>query len=328
MRLLTRSDMQRALSMPDAIAAVREGFRQLSAGRAIVPPRPSVAVERHHGSLLMMPGFLPESSALGVKVLTLFDDNPKRKLPFIHGLMLTFDAETGQPTALMDAGYLTALRTGAASGLATDMLARADARTAAIFGAGAQARTQLLAVCAVRQIERAWIYDAVPVQLERFIAEMRAKVSAELMPAANPVQAVAEADVICTATTSATPVFAGTDVKPGTHVNSVGSYHPDHREVDSEFVRRAAGIVVDSRDMALSEAGDLIIPIQEGVITRDDIYAEIGELVASERPARESADEITFFKAVGLAVQDLAVAQAMEQSAEKLGLGIEVNMSY
>lgn len=327
LRVLSKQDVQQAVPMREAIEIVKGAFAQLSAGKAVVPLRTQLPVERHEGVTLFMPAYLSESDDLGVKVVSVFPRNLKMGLPTIFALVVVVEASTGRPVAAMDGTYLTALRTGAASGAATDLLARQDARVAAIFGAGAQGRTQLLAVCEVRDIERAWVYDVNPQAAERYAQEMAGKgrVPADLRVASSPAEAAREADVLCTATTSKTPVFADEDLKPGVHVNAVGSFTPQMQEVPGETVRRAK-LVVGSREGCLSETGDLIIPIRKGLIAADDIYAELGEIAAGIKPGREYAEEITLFKSVGNAVQDVSVARAVLTRAEMLGLGIEVEL--
>ncbi len=192
--------------MAEAIQAVREAYVQLSAGQAVVPLRTPVPVDKHEGVTLFMPAYLTASDALGAKIVSVFPGNLERGLPTIHAVVIVVDAETGRPMALMDGTYLTALRTGAASGVATDLLARSDARVAAIFGAGAQARTQLEAVCTVRPIQTVWVFDPVPGAAAAYVAEMRMRsrpIPRGLRVAESPAQAVSQADVICTATTVA-----------------------------------------------------------------------------------------------------------------------------
>ncbi|GAG44613.1 unnamed protein product, partial [marine sediment metagenome] len=237
----------------------------------------------------------------------------------IFALVVIVEASTGRPVAVMDGTYLTALRTGAASGAATDLLARKEARVAAIFGAGAQGRTQLLAVCEVRDIERARVYDTNLQAAESYAKEMggKGRVPADLKVASSPAEAAREADVICTATTSKTPVFADGDLKQGVHINAVGSFTAEMEEIPEQTVGRAR-IVVGSREGCLAETGDLIIPIRKGLITEDDIYAELGEIAAGIRPGRESAGEITLFKSVGNAVQDVSVAKRVMEAAQRL----------
>ena len=322
-RILSRQDVRQALPMHQAIEAVKRAFAQLSTGQAKVPLRVALDVPRHNGVTLFMPGYLSADDQMAVKIVSVFNDNPSQGLPLIHALVIVVDATTGNPAAVMDGTYLTALRTGAASGAATDLLARPDAHTAAVFGAGAQGRTQLEAVCAVRPIHQAWVYDVAPRQAAAYAEEMSQRLSLPVRVAEAPAQAVRQADVICTATTATSPVFAAADVRPGTHVNAVGAYTPHMQEVPPETVLRAR-VVIDQRESSLAEAGDLLIPIERGLMTEDHIYAELGEIAAGSKPGRASPDEITLFKSVGVAVQDVAAASAVLEAAQRLGLGAEV----
>ena len=234
LRVLSQNDVRRAVSMAQAIEIVKKAFAQLSAGEAVVPIRTQLEVVRHEGITLFMPAYLQESDDLGVKIVSVFPRNLERGLPTIHALVAVVDAETGCPVAVMDGTYLTALRTGAASGAATDLLARTDARVAAVFGAGAQGRTQLEAVCQVRDIEKAWVYDVNREAAEKYAEEMRrrgGRFPADIVVASSSSsEAVREADVICTATTATSPVFADADLKAGVHINAVGSDAPDKQE--------------------------------------------------------------------------------------------------
>ncbi len=323
MRILSREHVRQALPMRLAIEAMKGAFAQLSTGQADVPLRVALQVPRHNGVTLFMPGYLSADDQMAVKIVSVFNDNPARGLPLIHALVVVVDAVTGEPVAVMDGTYLTALRTGAVSGAATDLLARQDVHTVAVFGAGAQGRTQLEAICAVRPIRQAWVYD---VALERAVAyadEMGQRLSIAVSVAETPAQAAALADVICTATTSSTPVFADADVRPGTHINAVGAYTPQMQELPAETVVRAK-LVIDHREASLAEAGDLLIPLREGLITEDSIYAELGEIAAGHKPGRASPDEITLFKSVGVAVQDVAAAGAVLEAARQQDLGIEI----
>ena len=327
LRVLSKHDVQQAVPMREAIEIVKGAFAQLSAGKAVVPLRTQLPVERHEGVTIFMPAYLSESDDLGVKIVSVFPRNLEMELPTIFALMIVVEAATGRPVAAMDGTYLTALRTGAASGAATDLLAREDARVTAIFGAGAQGRTQLLAVCEVRDIEKVRVYDINPQAAEKYAEEMAGKgrVPADVKVASSPAEAVREADVLCTATTSKTPVFADSDLKSGVHINAVGSFTPEMQEIPEQTVKRAR-LVVCSREGCLAETGDLVIPIRKSLITEDHIYAELGEIADGIKPGRESAEEITLFKAVGNAVQDVSVARAVLTQAETLGLGVEVEM--
>jgi len=306
MRYITDEEVRRALTMPEAIRAVKETFIQLSTGQARVPARTSLEIPEFRTTALVMPAYLPRTKRLGLKLISLCEDNPSKGLPFAQAVAILMDAELGSPLAVMDASYLTAVRTGAASGVATDALARRNARVVAIFGAGVQGKTQLEAVAAVRPIRKVLVFDVDPRAAAAFAEEMGRKLSLEVEPAASP-KALRDADVICTATTSAVPVFADRDLKPGVHINAVGSYKPHAREIPGETIRRAR-VYVDQRQASLEEAGDLIIPLREKLIDEDHILAEIGEVLAGLKPGRSSADEITIFKAVGNAALDLAMA--------------------
>lgn len=327
MRVLRADDVRWALPMGAAIEAMKGAFAALSGGRACVPLRAHLPVEPHGGIALVMPAHVqgPGRDALAVKVVSLFDGNAARGLPRIQAAVLVLEPDTGRPIGLLEGATLTAIRTGAASGAATDLLAREDCRTAGIFGAGVQARTQLEAIATVRAIETAWIYDPDHARVEAFIADAtgRDPIPSDLRPAPDPRHAAAGADIICTATTSRTPVFSDADLEPGVHINAIGSYQPDVQEIPAETVRRAT-VVADSREAALAETGDLIQPIARGLISPGHIRAELGEIVLGRRPGRRSDEEITLFESVGIAVQDAVAARIALEEAKRLGLGRRV----
>ncbi|HUT59427.1 MAG TPA: ornithine cyclodeaminase family protein [Phycisphaerae bacterium] len=325
LRFLSAADVVRALPMTDAVEAMRDAFRQLSAGQAVAPPRTQIETADPPGDALFMPSYMPGVRKMGVKIVTLFGGNAAVGLPRIQALMVVLDAATGSPLAVMDATSLTAIRTGAASGVATDVLARPDAAVAAVFGAGPQARTQLAALCTVRPIRRARIFDISAERARAVAREMAAELGIPVEAAASAAEALAGADVVCTATTASEPVFADGDVAPGTHINAIGSYKPGVREIPAETVRRAR-VVVDHLPAALAEAGDLIIPMQQGLIGKDHVDAELGEILAGAKKGRQSRDEITLFKSVGVAVQDLAAADRVLAGAQRLGLGVELRL--
>jgi alanine dehydrogenase len=327
LRLLTADEVRQALPMAEAIAGMKAAFAQLSGGQAEAPLRSRVAVPEKNGVSIFMPAYLSDTGDLAIKIVSVFPENARRGEPITYGLVVILDAGSGRPLALLEGGALTAVRTGAASGAATDLLARADASVAAVIGCGVQARTQLEAVCTVRSIREVRVYALSRSQAETFAAEMA---GAGSIPAAIRVvdgsqAAVAEADVICTATTSSTPVFDGRDLKPGAHVNAVGAYTPQMQEVDVETIRRSL-VVVDSRAAVLAEAGDLIIPLAAGDIDESHIHAELGEIVLGVRPGRSRPDQITFFKSVGVAVQDAAAARIALAGAVRHNLGTLVEM--
>ncbi|MBP1659273.1 MAG: Ornithine cyclodeaminase [Candidatus Aminicenantes bacterium] len=305
-RYITTEEVRRALTMKGAIRAVAQALVELSTGRALVPARTSLEIPGTRTTALVMPAYLPGPHRIGLKLISLCEDNPAKGLPFAQAITIVMDAELGTPLAVLEAGYLTAVRTGAASGAATDALARKDARVGAVFGAGVQGRTQLEAIAAVRSLRKAFVVDTDARAAADFAAEMGAALGFEIEPADAPT-ALRDADIVSTATTSATPVLRDGDLKPGVHINAVGSYKPHVRELPGETVRRAS-LFVDERRSALEEAGDIIIPLRAGLIGEGHIQAEIGEVLAGLKPGRRSEDEITVFKSVGNAVEDLAVA--------------------
>jgi len=270
-----------------------------------------------------MPGYLSEDNQMAIKIVSIFNDNIARGLPLIHALVVVLDPTTGQPQAVMDGTYLTALRTGAASGAATELLAAPEARVVAIFGAGAQGKTQLEAVSAVRSVKHAWVYDTDPKRSTDYASEMSERLSFPVTVSKSSREAVTQAEIICTSTTSSTPVFSDADLRPGVHINAIGAYTPQMQEIPSETVIRAK-VVIDHQTASLAEAGDLLIPLNQGLIQQDHIHAELGEIIAGSKPGRESEAEITLFKSVGVAAQDIAVAGRVLVNAERMGLGINV----
>ena len=329
MLVLTADDVRKALPMREAVEAMKRAYAAVSDGRVEMPLRARVPVAPHDALSLFMPAYARSEAgeALAVKVVSLFPQNPARNLAYIQAAVLVLEPDTGRALALLEGSSLTAIRTGAASGAAADLLARKDSRTAAVFGAGAQGRTQLEAACTVRHIEHAWIYDSDAKRLNLFVAEMAGKgpIPRDLRPGSSSAEALADADLVFTATTSLTPVFADRDLKPGVHISAVGSYTPEMQEIPPETVKRAL-VVVDARSAALVESGDLIKPIQSGLFGQDHVHAELGEIILGRRPGRQSPQETTYFKSVGIAAQDVIAAQLAVDNARRLGLGQEVTL--
>ena len=286
------------LPMASAIDALEAAFR-LDLPEAPLRSR----VEAGEGELLLMPAVGPQGA--GVKLVTVQPGNPARGRSLVQGVYVLFSPGTLEPLATIDGAALTSLRTGAVSGLATRHLAREDARRLVIFGAGTQARVHLAAMTAVRPIEEVMVVSRTPAGAKA-LAERAAATG--LRASVGTPDAVAGSDIVCTCTTSPTPVFDGSQLAEGAHVNAVGAYTPETREVDDETVRRAA-IVVETREAALAEAGDLLLPIGAGVISEEDIVADLAQLVEGARVRTEAAD-VTLFKSVGVAFEDLVVARA------------------
>jgi ornithine cyclodeaminase/alanine dehydrogenase-like protein (mu-crystallin family) len=327
MLILNAQDVRKALPMRDVIEAMKQAYASLSDGQAEVPLRTRLPIPSHDALAIFMPAYVhtTEADALAIKIVNIFPQNPSRGLPYIQAAVLAFDAASGNVSAMLEGSTLTAIRTGAGSGAAIDLLARKDSKVVAIFGAGAQGRTQLEAACAVRTIEKAWIFDSDPKRAEAFAKEMAGQgaVPATLEPATTAQAAVKDADIICTATTATSPVFADADLKPGVHISGIGSYTPEMVEVPEETIVRAS-VFVDSRSAVLAEAGDLIQPMQKGLITEAHVRAELGEIILGRKAGRESETEITYFKSVGVAVQDAIAAQLALKNAKVMGLGQEI----
>lgn len=329
MLILNAAEVRQALPMRQAIQAMKEAFAGLSEGRAVVPARARLPVSRNHGVSLLMPAFVddpdPKDQALAVKVVSLFDHNRERGLARIQAVVVVLEPETGEPAALLEGATLTAIRTAAASGAATDLLARPESKTLALFGAGVQARAHAEAICAVRPIETIRVFSRSPAGVEALIRDLADRISVEFTAVPAPCEAVRGADILCAATTSRDPVFDDADLPAGIHLNAVGSYTPRAREIPGATVARAT-VVVDSREAAWEEAGDLIQALEAGLITRDHLVAELGELVLGRRPGRTGARDITLFKSVGVAVQDAVAARCVLENARRLGLGVDVQL--
>lgn len=324
MRVLSRGDLESLLSPSDVIAAVERAFRECAAGRAAVLPRAVLPMDRH-GLFLAMVSALPRLGALGAKLVTVVERNPQRGLPTLHASYLLTDPETGEPLALMEAGFLTAMRTGATSALAARYLARGDSHVAACFGAGVQARFQLRCLQAVLPVTEVRVVGRDPDRARAFAERMRAELGLPVSVMTDRRAAVRGADVVTCATTSPRPVFAGRDLQPGIHVDAVGAFRPTTREVDTTTIKKSR-VVVDTYAGAWAEAGDLLIPIRAGAVKRRHVKAELAELVAGTRPGRAGPREITLFKSVGFAPEDAATARLAYDRAVAAGLGTEVSL--
>ncbi len=327
-KIFTARDIDQALSMTEAVEVVKDAFVQLSLKKAQSPVRTSLNLKEPGEAALVMPAYLEESRALGAKMVTVLPWNPRAHLPAVQAMVFLFDAATGSPLAVLEGTHLTRFRTGAATGAATQVLSRADSRSLAVFGAGGQSFFQVKGVLAARKIERIKVFDLLPEKADELIEGLRADAfcrGVELHRTGNAAQTLEGADMVVTATTSSRPVFDGRLLKEGMHINAIGAFKPEMQEVDEETIRRAR-IFVDSFEACLEEAGDLIIPLKRGLIQETDILAELGEVVAGKKPGRGAAREITYFKSVGNAVQDVSVGQAIYQRAQGKNLGQEVEL--
>ncbi len=324
MLVLTRDDIKKVFSMKDAINAAKEALAIYSQGKSVVPLRANLDIPKRQGQSLFMPAYVEELEAVGIKIISVFPNNPKIGRPSIPAQMVLMDGKTGEVSAIINGTYLTQLRTGAVQGAATDVLAVKDAKVAALFGTGGQAATQLEAMLCVRDLEEVRVVGRNFEKTRRFAKDMQQQLTgynAGIVPVENAGQAVMDADIITTATTSKQPVFDGALVKEGAHVSGIGSYTPDARELDEKIIKRSGKIYFDTREGVLAEAGDIIIPMQKGTISEEDFCGELGQVISGEICGRENRTEITLFKCVGMAVLDLVTAHRIYKKAVENGIG-------
>ncbi len=328
MLVLTRRDVEALLDLDALIDALAAAMADLSAGRASAPDRVAALVPGQEALLAAMPGYVPSPGVLMAKLVSLFPRNAGTGLPTHQAVIAVFDPDTGAPAALLDGTAITAARTGACSALSARLLAREDATVLAILGAGVQARSHAHAMCRVRPIRQIRIAGRNPAR----VAGLAAQLSGELPVAAEAVpsyrDALDGADIACAATHTAEPVFQRSWLSPGTHITSVG-FNPAGREIDDATIA-AALVCVESRQAALAPfpagSNDLLVPIQQGIITADHIHAELGELVAGRKPGRSSREQITLYKSVGVAVQDAAAAALVIAAARERGTGQQIGL--
>ena len=324
--VLKESDISPIISMSDIISADREALSIYSNHQSNIPLRTNINVPEFNGQCLFMNGYAAPAKALGVKIVSVYPDNINKNLTSVPATMVLVNAETGIVNALIDGTYLTRLRTGAISGLATEILSRKDSKILALFGTGGQAITQLEAILTVRKIELVKVFDIVYERADEFAKKMTALYSkkynnVKIIAVKSSDEAVENADIITTVTTSKKPVFKIDKIKSNVHINGVGSYTPDMCEVPEEVVVKANKIYVDTRDGAINESGDLIGPIKKGLINIEKINGELGEVINGKIKGRENDDEMTFFKTTGSAVLDLVAAQKIYELAKKNNIG-------
>jgi len=323
MRILSRADVERLLRPLDLIEALAAAFRDYAAGAVTVPPRTTLAVS-DAGLLLLMPAAITPGESgggLGTKLVTFYPRNRERGEPTHLAAYVLLDAATGRPLALLEGTYLTGLRTGATSALAARHLARRDSRRLVCFGTSVQAQHQLECLAAVLTLERVSVLGRDGRRAAAFAARMGQALGVAVEAVGDPAAAVREADVVTCATTSPTPLFGGDTLTPGTHVDAVGAFQPQYRELDEATLRRAR-VVVESYAGVLATAGGLVIP----ALGREHVAAELAEVVSGRRPGRTAADEITVFKSVGFALEDLAAARLAYNRAMVEHVGTEIDL--
>ena len=323
-RILSRSDIRQLIDMPKAVSLMEIAFDAISGNQAEAPVRTHIHMPEWNGESLYMPVYVKKEGLFGLKLVGMSGNNPPRGMPLIRATIFLVNAENGMPLSLMEGGFITALRTGAGAGLATRFLARKDAEVLAIFGTGAQALPQVEAVSVVRDIKQVIVFARNPEKADDFATRITAETGLPAIVGTQP-EMLKEADIICTATKSPIPVFLHQHLKPGVHINAIGAYRPDMAEVPAETITQST-VFVDQKEACLKEAGDILQPIHSGIWHETKIKGELGEIVAGKISGRTSNEEITVFKSVGNAVQDLVVAGYLFAKAKQTRVGQDVDL--
>lgn len=324
MLLLSREDIKKVFTMKDAIETNKECFKIFSEGKSEVPLRTTIQAPNHNGVFLFMPSYVEELDVAGLKVVNIFPENAKENLPTAPAQVLLIDGKTGIVSSILDGTYVTQLRTGASSGAAFDLFAVKDAKIGALIGTGGQAATQLEAMMVVRELDEVRVFDLDPNRRQAFVNRMQEELkcyNTKIVEAVSSDDAIENADIIVTVTPSSKPVFDGTKVKKGATVSCVGSYQHHMQEMDPAILPRASKIYFDSEEAVLSESGDILIPLEEGIITKDDFTGDIGDVLLGKVVGRENDDEIIVYENVGIGVLDLMTARAIYLKAIEAEVG-------
>ena len=325
MLLLSREDIKKVFTMKDAIEADKKAFQLVVEGKCDAPLRTNIQAPKHEGCFLFMPAYVEEMDTASLKIINIFPHNIDNGIPSSPAQVLLIDGKTGIVIAVLDGTYVTQLRTGAASGAAFDVLARKDARIGALIGTGGQAATQLEAMLAARDIKEVRVFDLNYDRTKEFADRMQeelASYGAKIVAAKTSDEAVEGADLLITVTPSSKPVFDASKVKEGATISCVGAYQPHMQELDPAILTRASKIYFDSEEAVLSESGDILIPLADGTITKEDFTGDLGQLIKGQIPGRESDEEIIVFETVGVAAQDLMAAKAIYDRAVEAGIGM------
>lgn len=320
---LDQNDVRSILELSAVMEAVEKAFEQHGKKKIQMPPKSYLYFDKHNGDLRTMPAYLEEQDITGVKIVNVHPDNREKGLPSVMALVVLNSTETGQPLAVMDGTYLTDLRTGAAGGVAAKYLARKDSHVVGIVGAGNQAKTQLMALSLVFDIHQVKVYDISKDRAEEFRGEMMQQMGAEIIVASS-VEGTCDCDILVTVTPVREPIVRSEWIKPGTHINAIGADAAGKEELDPMLLTRAKVIVDDI--VQASHSGEVNVPLSDGVITSDDIWAEIGEVVAGVKVGRDGESEITVFDSTGLAIQDIATATIVYNAAKERGWGRSLSM--
>ena len=323
--VLSEREIQSLIDVEELSKALEKAHVEFSTGKAVMPVRLVVPVLEIKGRITSMPAYLSEDKALGMKVVTYFPENPRQGLPIILATVFLFSTESGKLLAVMDGTYITAIRTACISAVATRALANPETPVLGVLGAGVQARAQIRTLCRVRKISEIKVYDVLEKSVHSLKVELEPEVGIKIEAVKSAEEAIRDVDLLVTVTTAKEPIVRVDWLKPGVHINAIGSHRPDLREIDGATMRRAK-VVVDSREAVMAECGDVLLAIKEGAIGEEHIHAEIGEVLAGKKTGRTSAGEITLYKAVGIAIQDVATAKLVYQTAveKKVGVNVEI----
>lgn len=324
--LLSEEDVRIVLSMEDLIAAMRTALEQFSTERVEQPLRSVIEVGLQKAAFAVMPAFVTAPPALGAKLVTVFPSNSGAGLPTHLATILLLDPMTGELVAIMDGRYITEARTAAVSAVSTDLLAREDASVLAVIGSGVQARSHVDAIGRVRDVRTIRAWSPTPDRLAQFIREIEPRTSAQVVRCSSAREAVNGADVVVLATSAREPVVRGEWIREGTHICAVGACRPDQREMPGTLVARSR-LFVDSRAGAHKEAGDLLLAINEGLVNEAHVAGELGELVLGRVGGRRTEEDVTIFKSLGMAVEDVVAAQLVLERATTQGLGVSFSLS-
>ena len=304
---LSAEDIESLISMKEVIDIIEIAFGEMAKGKVIMPPRTTVMLKNYNGSISLMPSYIPSMDAFATKIISIYPDNREKSLPTTAAWIFVNNPENGQLEAIMDGTYITALRTGAVTGVAAKYLAPKNSKIAAVFGCGVQGRTQAWALAETLELEMIRVYDLSEESMMKFSDEMTEKLGVDVIPSESGRAAVEDADVVATATTSPRPVLHREWLKDKVHVSAIGAFYPDYRELDTKIIKDSK-LVVDEIESIMHEAGDVLIPIKEGIITADHIYCELGDIIIDRKEGRTKRDGITVFKSVGVAIQDSSVS--------------------
>jgi alanine dehydrogenase len=325
MLVLSEKQVQGLIDLDELIAALEQAHIQYSTGNAVMPVRLVVPLPQIQGRITSMPGYLNEDKALGMKVVTYFQNNPQQNLPAILATIMLFSAETGKMMSVMDGGYITAIRTACASALATKALANPDTPLLGILGAGVQARAHIQALARVRKLRRIKLYSPSGKSAFGIKQDMEQQCGMPIDAVNSAQDVLRDSDLLVTVSTAKEPIVKLDWLKPGVHINAVGSHRPDLREIDGATLARAK-VVVDSREAIMAECGDILLALKEKSVGENVIHGEIGEVLADVKAGRSSADEITLYKSVGIAIQDVATAQLVYRKALERNVGTNVDI--